>query len=87
MMKIISRPQFEYQLCERNNGKKFIKVLMQINDADGFVEVARINLTKSHWTDNDYTNVEEIYHELSSNANVIELLAKTQPMILTKFPN
>lgn len=26
-MKIVSRPQFEYRIYERKNGKKFIKIL------------------------------------------------------------
>lgn len=82
-MKIVTTPDFSYQLCERKNGNKFIKVLLYINDADGYVEVGRIKCAKSYWTDNGYGDIEDMYAELSKNANTVELLAKVNPT----FPN
>lgn len=83
-MKIVSRPQFEYQLCKRKNKSKFIKILLYINDADGYVEVGRINQTKSWWTDQGYGEIEEIEDELSNNTKVAEFVATTQPTLLSK---
>lgn len=82
-MNIIRKPDFEFQLCERNNGKKFIKVLLEINDANGFIEVARINPSKNYWTEDGYGDMEEVYLELSKNSNLTELLSKVNPL----FPN
>ncbi|WP_404466565.1 hypothetical protein [Planococcus rifietoensis] len=82
-MNIVTMPDFSYQLCERKNGNKFIKVLLYINDADGYVEVGRIKGSKSYWTDNGYGEIEDVYEELSKNANTVELLAKVNPT----FPN
>lgn len=81
-MGFVSMPQFKYQLNERENGKKFIKILLYIFDADGYVEVGRINQIKSHWVEHGYGDIEDIYHELSHNSNVTELTAKIQPGIL-----
>ncbi len=83
-MKIVSRPQFEYQLYERDNGSKFIKILLYIYDADGYVEVGRINQISSYWVKQGYGSIDEIYHELQSNANVTEFVAKTHPTLLSK---
>lgn len=78
-MRFVNKPQLEYQLHERKNGSKFIKILLYINDADGYVEVARVNQSKSHWNDNGYGELDEIYDELNHNSIVTEFIAKTQP--------
>lgn len=83
-MAFVNRPQLEYQLCKRKNGSKFIKVLLYIFDADGCVEVGRINQTKSHWVENGYGEIEDIYHELKHNANVTEFTLKTNPVMRGK---
>lgn len=84
IMAFVSKPQFDYQLHERKNGSKFIKVLLYIFDADGYVEVGRINQSKSHWVDQGYGEIEDIYHELKHNANVTDLAVKINPGILNK---
>lgn len=83
-MKIVGRPNFEYQIYERDNGSKFIKVLLYINDADGYVEVGRINKIKSHWTNNGYGDLEDVYSELKENANLADFIAKTNPTVMSK---
>lgn len=83
-MKIVGRPQFDYQLCERKNRSKFIKVLLYINDADGYVEVGRINQTKSWWVEHGYGEIEEIYDEIKGNSNVTDFVAKTNPLMLKR---
>lgn len=47
-MKIVGRPQFEYQLCERKSGSKFIKIPLYINDADGYGEIEDIEYELSN---------------------------------------
>lgn len=69
-MKHINKPNFEYLVCERKNGKKFIKILEYINDADGYVEVARINQIKSNWIENGWNDVVAIQQELEHNRAV-----------------
>ena len=83
-MKIVSRTRFDYQLCERDNGSKFIKIMLYINDADGYVEVGRINQAKSYWVRQGYGEIEEVYCELCENKNVTEFIARTQPTLLSK---
>lgn len=83
-MKIVSRPQFEYRICERKNGKKFIKILLYVYDADGYVEIARINSIKSHWLEQGYGTIEELYDELIQNYKVTDFISKTQPTLLSK---
>lgn len=82
-MSIVKKPEYEFQLCQRDNGKKFIKVITEINDANGYVEVARINPSKTYWTEQGYGDMEEIQTELSKNANLVELISKVNPT----FPN
>lgn len=83
-MKFIGRTQFEYQLCERKNGTKYIGILLYVNDADGYVEVGRINQLKSHWVNQGYGEIEEIYDELKRNEIVADFIAKTHPGIMVK---
>lgn len=82
-MRIIKKPEYEFQLCQRSNGKIFIKILTEINDTSDYVEVARINTSKNHWTDNGYGEMEEIHDELSKNAILTELLFNVNPL----YPN
>ena len=83
-MGIVSRPQFDYWMRERKNGQKYIKVMMYIYDADGYVEVARIHEGTSHWVRNGYGEIEDLYEELKENAKVTEVVARTKPSILSK---
>ena len=67
--KLFSVDDFEYILCERKNGKKFIKVIKYFNDADGFIEVARINPIKNNFSedgDGDLTHLYDVLHNLES---------------------
>lgn len=85
-MSSVNIPQFEYQLCERNNGKKFIKVLLYIFDADGYIEIARINEVKTEWAEKGFTDIETIYDELVHNSVVTNHVARTNPSLLKQKP-
>ncbi len=60
---ILNRKQFDYILCTKKNGNKFIKVIYDSYEADGWVEVARINLSKSEWVE-DRFSIEDVLDEL-----------------------
>lgn len=81
-MDFINIPQLKYQLCERNNGKKFIKILFYSFDADGYVEIARINEIKTEWLEKGFNDIEAIYAELVHNSKVTNHVARTYPSLL-----
>lgn len=83
-MESVNIPQFEYQLYERTNGKKFIKVLTYSNTAEGYIEIARINEIKSEWAEKGFTDIEALYDELVQNSKVTNHIARTNPSILTQ---
>lgn len=62
--KLFSSENFEFLLCERKNGKKFIKVIMYFDDADGYMEIARINPIKNEFIEKGYGDLEHLFHEL-----------------------
>lgn len=59
----LSQRIFEFVLCTRKNGTKFIKIVYYSNEAAGWVEIARINLSKNEWVQDNFTT-EEVYEEL-----------------------
>jgi len=63
--KLMTLNQYEFRLYERKNGKKFIKIITYINDAEGYVEVARINPIKSSWNNDGEFSMDEVYATLN----------------------
>lgn len=68
---VIAPRDFEYILCERKNGKKFIKVIMYFNDANGYVEVARINPIKNAFGEDGYGDINHLFSCLEDNQKII----------------
>ncbi|KOS61525.1 hypothetical protein FJQ98_16150 [Lysinibacillus agricola] len=68
---VIAPKDFEYILCERKNGKKFIKVIMYYNDANGYIEVARINPIKNDFSEDGYGDIDHLFSYLEDNQKVI----------------
>ena len=60
---VLNRKQFAYILCTRKNGSKFIKIVYDSYEVDGWVEIARINLSKSEWVENRFS-IEDVLDEL-----------------------
>lgn len=69
--RIFAVGEFDYILDERKNGKKFIKVIMYFNDADGWIEVARINPTANKWSEDGYGDLVHLYDELRDIESII----------------
>ena len=63
--KLMSLNQYEFMLCERKSGKKFIKIITYVEDAGGYIEVARINPIKSSWNQDGEFSIDEIYGTLN----------------------
>lgn len=61
----LNKRQFDYMLCGRKNGTDFIKVIYDSYEADGWVEIARINLSKSEWV-RDRFSTKDIFDELKT---------------------
>jgi hypothetical protein len=55
--------KFDYVLCTRKNGTKFIKVVHYSCEFDGWIEIARINLSKHEWVQNNFS-IEDVFEEL-----------------------
>lgn len=60
---ILNRKQFDYVPCTTKKGNKFIKIIYNSYEADGWVEIARIHLSKSEWV-RDRFSIEDIFDEL-----------------------
>lgn len=58
-----SQKTFNYILCTRKNDTKFIKVVYDSYEADGWIEIARINLSKNEWVQNNFS-MEDVFGEL-----------------------
>ncbi len=56
--------RFEYILCKTKSGNQFIKIITWIPDADGYVEIARIRMSKQDIVTNNIS-IEELVKELS----------------------
>lgn len=56
---------FEYALCTRKNGTKFIKITAYSADYGDDVEIARINLSKNEWVQDNFS-IKDIFGELKS---------------------
>jgi hypothetical protein len=54
---------FEYKIYTRENGHKFIKILVYSNEGGGYVEVGRINLTRSEWVRDNFS-IEEVLDDI-----------------------
>lgn len=65
-----TKPKYEYQLCTRENGKQFIKIITYSKEAEGYIEVGRINPIKSEWTEASVDSMEDVYNELVQNSDV-----------------
>lgn len=59
----LSKSDFKYVLCTRKNGSKFIKVIYDSYDVNGWVEIARINMSKSQWVTERFS-IEDLIAEL-----------------------
>lgn len=59
----LNKKQFNYILCTRKNGDKFIKIIYDSYEVDGWVEVARINLSKNEWVQNNFS-IKDVFEEL-----------------------
>lgn len=57
------KKMFDYVLCTRKNGTKFIKVVYDSYESDGWVEIARINLSKNEWVRNRFS-IEDLFDDL-----------------------
>ena len=53
----------DFVLCVRKNGTRFIKIIFYSHYHDGWGEVARINLSKNEWVQDNFS-VQEIFEEL-----------------------
>lgn len=73
---VIAPKDFEYILCERKNGKKFIKVIMYFNDANGYIEVARINPIKNAFNEDGCGDMNHLFGFLENNQKVIDSVRK-----------
>lgn len=62
---VLNRKQFNYILCTTKKGNKFIKIIYDSYEADGWVEIARIYLSKSEWV-RDRFSIEDVLAELKS---------------------
>ena len=56
--------RFEFIVCKRKSASQFIKIIMWIPDADGYIEIARINMNPSSIVTNTIC-IEELAKELS----------------------
>ncbi len=56
--------RFEFILCETKTGSKFIKIITWIPDADGYIEIARIRMSKQDIVTNNIS-IEELVKELN----------------------
>ncbi len=54
---------FKWHKCKRKNGTEFLKLIWYSNEADGWVEAGRFNMSKSEFVQNQWT-LNEIYEEL-----------------------
>ncbi len=59
-----NRKMFNFTLCDRKNGTRFIKIIYYDSEAGGWVEVARINLSKNEWVQDNFT-MKDIFDELN----------------------
>lgn len=83
--KLFTLTNFEFLLCERKSGVKFIKVTTYCYDADGYIEVARINNIKSDWNRDGEYSIEHVFGELkglSDCANQMKSLAQKKELKL-----
>jgi len=63
-MKFDNMPKvFKWQKCKRKNGTEFLKLIWYSNDADGWVEVGRFNMSKSEFVQNIWS-LNDIYEDL-----------------------
>ena len=60
---ILNRKQFKYILCHTKKGNKFIKIVYDSYEVDGWVEIARIHLSKSEWVRNRFS-IEDVLEEV-----------------------
>lgn len=54
---------FKWQKCKRKNGTEFLKLITWDNDAGGYIEVGRFNMSKCEYIQNNW-NLNDIYDEL-----------------------
>jgi len=63
-MKYDNMPKtFKWQKCKRKNGNEFLKLIWYSNEADGWVEVGRFNMSKSEFVQNVWS-LNDIYEDL-----------------------
>lgn len=55
---------FEWVKCKRKNGTEFLKLVYYSENANGYVEVGRFNMSKSELIQNEWS-LEDIKRELS----------------------
>ena len=60
---VLSRKQFDYVIGKTKKGNRFIKVIYDSYEDNGWVEVARIHLSKNEWVQNTFS-IEDILDDL-----------------------
>ena len=62
---VINKRMFDYILCTRKNGSKFIKIIYDSHEIDGWVEIAKINLSRNEWVQNNFS-IEDVLGEVNN---------------------
>ena len=60
---IMNRKIFDFTIGKTRKGNKFIKIIYDSYELNGWVEVGRIKLSKNEWVWNNFT-IEDVLEEL-----------------------
>ena len=62
-LRYVRKPLLEWRKCKRQNGTEFLKLVYYCNDAGGYIEAGRFNMSKYEQVSRDWT-LGEILQEL-----------------------
>jgi len=59
----MNRKTFDYIMSEPPKGNKFIKIIYDSNEHNGYIEIGRIKLSKNEWVQNNFS-IKDILDEI-----------------------
>lgn len=73
LTEFLPRPVYDVEILKDPNGNDLVKILTYDNDKDGWIEVARVKLSRSEYV-RDRHSLDDIGYELFKNLRARKLL-------------